>query len=91
MVIVTTKYENIKKPHSSDNFFIRKEHIKRIWDKDPGLIGILFTRMYSTFEYELKLDAVHKAYVASDIITFLFNRAEDITLSGRMTARGSGR
>lgn len=43
MVFIVESYTATCEPHLKDIFLIPKEHVKRIWDIDPGIIGIFFS------------------------------------------------
>jgi hypothetical protein len=73
-VIIVTRdysykeYNSIKESEMSDNFIIRIEYLKRVWDIDPGIIGISFFTIYDEYKYRIILEGESKTLLAKDII-----------------------
>jgi len=86
MLIITSDYKLIKEPNMSENFLIRPDNIKKIWDVDPGKIGISFVRSYSVWEHEIKLEGKYKGLVAKNILDMLLS-GKDATISGRVVKK----
>ena len=54
MIILVSNYTLTKNPHMTSNFFIDVKNVKKIWDIDVGIIGMIFSNNYSKFEYRFK-------------------------------------
>ena len=75
MIVVSHNYSGIKCPEMADYFLIRPEHVKQIWDRDPGKIGISFSDLYDTRKYVIELEGESKKLLARDFMKWIMDGA----------------
>lgn len=83
MIIVSHDYRIIKRKDMTENFIIRPEYVKRVWDITEHAIGISFIPSYDKYDYRIELDGNHKNLLAKDLLQMIRGN-ENITICGEV-------
>lgn len=86
MIIITYDYKRVKPSGLSDNYLINRKDVKRVWDIDPGVIGISFLRTYSIYDHKIKLKGKDKDLTAKSFLGLLSCKTR-VTVLGEVSIR----
>jgi hypothetical protein len=85
-MIVTHDYGAINHSEMTDNFIIRPEKVKRVWDITEGRIGISFVPSYDKYDYEIEFEE-DKTLLAKDVLDMITNDDTEAKIIGRIKIR----
>ena len=86
MIIICHDYRSISHKEMTDNFLIRHKYVKKVWDINPGVVGIQFVSTYDKYEYRIELDGDSKNLLAKDILKMVKENS-DATITGMVKPR----
>lgn len=86
MIIVRHDYSIIDKPEMTDNFIIRSDKVKRVWDISEHKIGIQFVTSHDKLTYQIDLEGDNRELLAKQFLVWITQKITS-TIEGSVSIK----